>query len=667
MKIDTLRTQVPDNISIIGTFVARRRFFMFKKWGSWILSIALIASISGSAVLAGSDTSDNVTFIESEEKILTPQADELDNEALFEAYAESAFEEGKLPSSIEIDDTSRSGANRSGSALKGIDANIYNFLAGKIVSVANGDITNTEFNMRLSDMGHKLKYTATELGFAGEFPVDGSQTLPQKDLFRVQEKLTGNIPLVLNALMADYPYEMYWYDITAGLMYSTLGFSYRYDNDLGDYIFFLTDKDYTFSFPVAGDFSASGEERTFQMGAISTKLKNSISNANAIVSKYKSASDYDKLKGYKNEVGNLNVYNKPASQGQYSYKYGNPWQLIWVFDGDTSTNVVCEGYAKAYQYLCDRTTFSDSRIYCSSVSGLVASAGSGGGHMWNIVHMGDGKNYLVDATWCDTEYASGPTNDYFMRGYAKSENITTTDEYGVDFTTIRYSIKVGNSYTYYEFDSRSVYTYTLNGILKLANADFDPSSTVTPPEDLVISGLSAASAGKNKVKLTWTAVSGADGYLVYGQKNKKYGYVGMTTKGTSFTDTKALSDDYNYYWVFPYYLDANSNMHAGKCTKYVYAKGICAPVASLKATSVKGGVKLTWNASTDAEGYLIYGIVDGKPYGYVGMTTKGTTFTDKTASATQYNYYWVYPYFKDGSGNMITGLPGKYIYGRALA
>ena len=66
---------------------------MFKKWGSWILSIALILSISGAAVLAEGDSTDTVTFIESEEKILAPNADELDNEALFEAYAAAAFEE----------------------------------------------------------------------------------------------------------------------------------------------------------------------------------------------------------------------------------------------------------------------------------------------------------------------------------------------------------------------------------------------------------------------------------------------------------------------------------------------------------------------------------------------------------------------------------------------
>jgi hypothetical protein len=99
---------------------------------------------------------------------------------------------------------------------------------------------------------------------------------------------------------------------------------------------------------------------------------------------------------------------------------------------------------------------------------------------------------------------------------------------------------------------------------------------------------------------------------------------------------------------------------------YVYAKGILTAVTGLKASSVTGGVKLTWNAVSGAEGYLVYGIVAGKPYGYVGMTTKGTTFTDKTASSTEYNYYWVFPYFKDSNGKMIVGQTAKYTYGRAL-
>jgi hypothetical protein len=203
-------------------------------------------------------------------------------------------------------------------------------------------------------------------------------------------------------------------------------------------------------------------------------------------------------------------------------------------------------------------------------------------------------------------------------------------------------------------------TYTVEG-----NTEFYAVwKKIDPPAE--VTNLKAVPAGKGRVTLTWTASSGAEGYLIYGQKNGKYGYVGMTTQGTTFTDTKALYDDYNFYWVFPYVKDGFGNMVPCNTETYVYAKGILTAVTGLKASSVKGGVKLTWNAVTGAEGYLVYGIVAGKPYGYVGMTTKGTTFTDKTASSTEYNYYWVFPYFKDSNGKMIVGQTAKYTYGRAI-
>ena len=180
-----------------------------------------------------------------------------------------------------------------------------------------------------------------------------------------------------------------------------------------------------------------------------------------------------------------------------------------------------------------------------------------------------------------------------------------------------------------------------------------------------VTGLKASSAGKNKVQLTWDQVDNADGYLVYGQKDGKYGYVGMTTRGTTFTDTKALDTDYNYYWVFAYIKAGSGKMHTGGCEKYVYAKGLTLAVTDLKAASVTGGVKLSWTASSGADGYLVYGIRPGGAYGYIGMTTRGTTFTDAKASITEYTFYWVFPYHKAADGSMLVGGTAKYTYGRA--
>ena len=211
---------------------------------------------------------------------------------------------------------------------------------------------------------------------------------------------------------------------------------------------------------------------------------------------------------------------------------------------------------------------------------------------------------------------------------------------------------------YYEVyvDACNSFSYAKSNVVSFQIEQYVPNG---------VTNLKAASAGKNKVKLTWNASYGADGYLIYAQKNGKYGYCGMTTKGTSFTDVKALDTEYNFYWIFPYTQDKESGkMFPGPCAKYVYSKGIIPAVQNLKASSVKGGVKLTWDKQLDSEGYLVYGRRAGGKYEYIGMTTKGTTFTDTKASKTQYNYYWVYPYHKNGSKMVVGGTP-KYTYGRA--
>lgn len=206
---------------------------------------------------------------------------------------------------------------------------------------------------------------------------------------------------------------------------------------------------------------------------------------------------------------------------------------------------------------------------------------------------------------------------------------------------------------------RSVKWYVTNSSSpKMYNIDpYDLSMPNT------VSNLRASSNGKNKVLVSWTKSAAADGYLIYAQKNKKYGYCGMTSK-TSFVDKKALDNDYNFYWVYPYVMDADGNRIVGKSPAYVYAKGICASVTNLKAAGQKGAVKLTWTKSADADGYLVYGKTESGKYGYIGMTSK-TSYLDKKASKKEWNFYWVFPYYKNSAGKMIVGQKAKYVYGKA--
>lgn len=120
-------------------------------------------------------------------------------------------------------------------------------------------------------------------------------------------------------------------------------------------------------------------------------VKSALANAKAIADKYSKKSAYEKIIGYADEICALNVYNKAAAaDNTYSQKNIDPWKLVYVFDNDPSTNVVCAGYAHAFQYLCGL-----GGIECHYVTGTVNE-----GHAWNIVVL-DGESYLVDLTFCD--------------------------------------------------------------------------------------------------------------------------------------------------------------------------------------------------------------------------------------------------------------------------
>ena len=192
-------------------------------------------------------------------------------------------------------------------------------------------------------------------------------------------------------------------------------------------------------------------------------------------------------------------------------------------------------------------------------------------------------------------------------------------------------------------------------------------STIDNAKPQTVKNVKASPAGKNKVKIAWNQVSDADGYLIYAKKNGTYAYCGLVTSKTKtyYTDTKAQDIDYNFYWVYAYKFDANNKRVVGACEHYAYAKGTCLRVGNLKATSLKGGVKISWSKSAGADGYIIYGKTKSGKYGYIGMTSK-TTYTHTKASKSEYNFYWVFPYHNSTSGKRAIGpISAKYVYGKA--
>lgn len=290
-----------------------------------------------------------------------------------------------------------------GSKLTGKELMIYEILLDRIKEIAAGNAESTEVDIPLADVLGGLVFTESELGI--EIYDDEAEDWDMAAVKEaVSEILSFDNQSIINALLTDCPYELYWYDKTEGLSTGYPGASLQ---DVGEAaIVFDQDACLTFSFAPAKEYSNGYE---FEVDTDKTSVaKNAVENARAIVDQNEALSDYGKINAYKDKICELTEYNYDAVRKDYDGGYGNPWQLIYVFDGDDSTNVVCEGYSKAFKLLCDMSEFESDSVHARTVWG-----NCGGAHMWNVVTMDDDMNYVADITNTD-----GANPDYapFLAG-----------------------------------------------------------------------------------------------------------------------------------------------------------------------------------------------------------------------------------------------------------
>ena len=393
---------------------------------------------------------------------------------LFADYVEKSFN-GELGKASSL---KKRGAKSAGSNLSGIDRAIYNNISACLPQIAAGERASTVFEISVDELGlEKTAWTAEELGIVSVLTLDedgnialddnGYASISPEAVDAVSERTAFDLSKITRALLADNPYQLYWYEKTQSTTATGFGLTASYDNAIGDYLVGPVGS-MSISFPVANEYSA-GEYMVDT--TIGQAVQTSVANANAIVSQYSSATDYDKLSGYKDEICDLVSYNHNAAGGGVSY--GNPWQMIWVFDQDPTTNVVCEGYAKAFKYLCDQSNFNGG-ISCITVTGTMSGGTGEGPHMWNIVNMEDGKNYLVDVTNCD-EGTIGAPDQLFLAGYLNKE-----EGY--------YSFEANGSEITYEYDESSLLIND-DSALSIADSDYSPHADDNTIESIVITDL----------------------------------------------------------------------------------------------------------------------------------------------------------------------------------
>lgn len=342
-----------------------------------------------------------------------------DNDTLFAGYLQQLMYPEQ---SVSVYGTSaREGLNTIGKHL-------YDALKAKLCNIANGTQESTEIEVDISEFTRNFSVAELDPDLSGE-TIIYDQDNPNEETLALITRLQGvaiektdwNINATANsaflALLYDCPYECYWFDKTLGVSFGvSCSVSFLSNKSLQS----IQPKSCIWKFSVAKAYQPSGYNAntpkvdTAKTGAAAT----AVGYAKSIVKKNENLGDYEKLKAYRDAICDLVEYNHDAVKSDYTGGYGDPWQIIYVFDQDPNTNVVCEGYAKAFQYLCDLSRFNDD-IRCYIVTGTMQGATGAGGHMWNIVTMEDGKNYLADITNSDTGTV-GQNGGLFLAGIGGS-------------------------------------------------------------------------------------------------------------------------------------------------------------------------------------------------------------------------------------------------------
>lgn len=340
------------------------------------------------------------TVVEMEEVVLDLSDMDLpDNDELFAAYVEREFDRAAGGTQFPVFYSS----SHATYDLTTAEKLVYNELKSEIEKIADGTRTNTVI---ATTNPFCYTWTASDLGVSGPLWSSGTPTSDARTA--AGKKAEEQVSKMWSRLLADCPYELYWCDKRS------VPFTLAYSNDGGNLKVAIN----PIQLKVAKEYSVSGAAGTSVTNGKPSLVTDAVNNAQNIVNTYNaSGTTYtakEKMKGYKDEICALVSYNDAAAG---SSDYGDPWQMIYVFDNDPTTKVVCEGYAKAFQYLCEKST---PQIKCYNVTGTM-----GGNHMWNVVEVGNAR-YLVDVTNCD-EGMIGYSDNLFLKAVNSTDGGKTYD------------------------------------------------------------------------------------------------------------------------------------------------------------------------------------------------------------------------------------------------
>ena len=149
---------------------------------------------------------------ETEEQAYTPQ-DKKTSDELFAGYVDAEFGITDDVSGKKLLQKRRATA---GSRLTGDTLAAYNYISSQLPLIAAGEITSTHFTVPDEEVSFisETAWTAEELGVPA---IEENNAIRQDAKEAASKKLRQeyfDLSILIDALLADHPYLLYWYDKT---------------------------------------------------------------------------------------------------------------------------------------------------------------------------------------------------------------------------------------------------------------------------------------------------------------------------------------------------------------------------------------------------------------------------------------------------------------------
>lgn len=240
-------------------------------------------------------------------------------------------------------------------------------------------------------------------------------------------------------------------------------------------------------------------------------------------------------------------------------------------------------------------------------------------------------NFMYSGTISMSLKISNIPNQIYQ-GYDVSPSVTVTNGGTV--------LTEGTDYTVSYQNNSGVGTATVN---VFGAGIYDGYINLTKTFNIVpdtVQNMQISKAGTNTVDLSWSPVSGADGYTVQILKNGKWVSVGNFV-GTSAQINGLLPGSVNYVHIAAY-ASSNGKTYIGNYNTAVKIETTVGAINPRVSAYANNFVTLTWNKQTAANGYEVfkYDASSKKYVLYKNITNPNTNTCKVTGLASNKKYYF---------------------------